>query len=62
MLLNDRDAALRNMPKGTKYPYPPDVMQKMEAADKGLVPTERYAQQVQQIINGELRASSKKKN
>jgi RHS repeat-associated protein len=62
MLLNDRDAALSNMPKGTKYPYPPDVIQKMEAAAKGVVPTERYAQQVQKIINGELRASQKRKN
>jgi hypothetical protein len=61
VLLGDRDAALRNMPKGTKYPYPRDVMQKMEAAERGLAPTERYAQQKEQIINGELRASSKNK-
>jgi RHS repeat-associated protein len=60
-LLNDRDAALKAMPKGTRYPYPPDVMQKMEAARQAGIPTERYAQQVEKIINGELRASKQKK-
>jgi hypothetical protein len=60
-LLNDRDAALKAMPKGTKYPYPPDVMQKMEAARQAGVPTERFAQQVEKIINGELRAGTQKK-
>jgi hypothetical protein len=60
-MLNDRDAAMKAMPKGTKYPYPPDVMQKMDAADKGLKPTERFAQQTEKIINGELRAGTQKK-
>jgi RHS repeat-associated protein len=53
-ILNDRDAALNSLPKGTKYPYPPDVMQKMEAATKGLGPTELFAQQTEQRINREL--------
>ena len=61
MLLTDRDAALKAMPKGTKYPYPPDVMQKMADADRALIPTERFAQQTEKIINGELRATLKRK-
>jgi RHS repeat-associated protein len=39
---------------GAKYPYPPDVMHKIEISDKAIVPTERYAQQVEQQINKEL--------
>jgi len=34
----------------------------MEAADKALIPTERYAQQQEKIFNGELRASQQKKH
>jgi RHS repeat-associated protein len=60
--LNERDAALNALPKGKgRYPFPPDLIQKMNAADKALIPTERYAQQVEKIINGELRATSKRK-
>jgi hypothetical protein len=55
-LLNQRDAAMQ----GQHYPYPPDVMQKMDAAGKGLVPTERFAQHEEKIINGELQADKKK--
>jgi hypothetical protein len=55
-LLNQRDAAMQ----GQHYPYPPDVMQKIDAADKGLIPTERFAQQEEKIINGELQADKKK--
>jgi hypothetical protein len=55
-LLNQRDAAMQ----GQHYPYPPDVMQKMQAADQALIPTERFAQQVEKIINGELQADKKK--
>ncbi len=55
-ILNDRDASMR----GYKYPYPPDVMQKIEAADKALIPTEKFAQQEEKIINGELQADKKK--
>jgi hypothetical protein len=52
-----------SLPKGKgRYPFPPDVIQKMNAADKALIPMERYAQQVEKIINGELRATSKRKN
>ena len=61
MLLTDRDAALKAMPTGTKYPYPPDVMQKMADADRALISTERFAQQTEKIINGELRATLKRK-
>jgi len=55
-LLNQRDAAMQ----GQHYPYPPDVMQKMQAADQALIPTERFAQQAEKIINGELQADKKK--
>jgi RHS repeat-associated protein len=55
-LLNQRDAAMQ----GQHYPYPPDVMQKMQQADQALIPTERYAQQVEKIVNGELQADKKK--
>ncbi|HEX6718014.1 MAG TPA: RHS repeat-associated core domain-containing protein [Pyrinomonadaceae bacterium] len=60
--LNDRDAAFNALPKKGRYPLPPDITQKQEAAMKALIPTERYAQQVEKIINGELRATSKRKN
>lgn len=55
-LQNQRDAAMQ----GQHYPYPPDVMQKIEAAEKGLIPTEKFAQQEEKIINGELQADKKK--
>jgi hypothetical protein len=55
-LLNQRDAAMQ----GQRYPYPPDVMQKIDAAEKGMIPTERFAQQEEKIINGELQADKKK--
>jgi hypothetical protein len=35
-------------------------MQKIDAADKGLIPTERFAQQEEKIVNGELQADKKK--
>jgi RHS repeat-associated protein len=54
-LLNDRDAAMQ----GQHYPYPPDVMQKIAAASQALIPTEKYAQQAEKIINGELQAGHK---
>ena len=41
-------------------PLVSDVVQKMDAADKGLIPTERFAQQEEKIINGELQADKKK--
>jgi RHS repeat-associated protein len=55
-LLNQRDAAMQ----GQHYPYPPDVMQQMDAAQKGLIPTETFAQQEEKIVNGELQADKKK--
>jgi RHS repeat-associated protein len=56
-LLNDRDASM----KASGYPFPPDVMKKIDDANKGLIPTERFAQQAEKLINGELRAQDKKK-
>jgi hypothetical protein len=58
-LLNSRDAALGALPVKGRYPLPPDVLQQMDAASRGLVPTERFAQQQEKIINGELRANPK---
>ncbi len=55
-LLNQRDAAMQ----GARYPYPPDIMQKIAAADQALIPTEKFAQQEEKIINGELQADKKK--
>jgi RHS repeat-associated protein len=60
-LLNGRDTALQALPAKGRYPLPPDVLQKMQAADKALIPTERFAQQAEKIINGELKASQVKK-
>lgn len=39
---------------GAHFPFPPDVIQKIDAKDRALEPTERYAQQVEQQINKEL--------
>jgi hypothetical protein len=58
-LLNSRDAALGGLPMKGRYPLPPDVIQKMDAATRGLIPTEKFAQQQEKIINGELRANPK---
>lgn len=55
-ILNDRDAAMR----GVRYSYPPDVMQKIFAANKALITTETFAQHVEKIINGELQTDKKK--
>jgi hypothetical protein len=55
-ILNDRDAAMQ----GAHYPYPPEIVQKMAAADQALIPTEKFAQQEEKIINGELQADKKK--
>jgi hypothetical protein len=59
-LLNARDAALQALPTKGRYPLPPDVLQKMQAAEQALIPTERFAQQAEKIINGELKASQVK--
>lgn len=45
--MNDRDAALQALPQKGRYPLPPDVLQKMQAADKASIPTERFAQQAE---------------
>jgi hypothetical protein len=54
--LNDRDAAMQH----AHYPCPPDVMQKIDDANKALVPTEKFAQQIEKIVNGELQADKNK--
>jgi hypothetical protein len=40
----------------SQCPYPPNVKQKMQAADQSLISSERFAQQVQKIVNGELQS------
>jgi len=41
-------------------PLPPDVSKKMQAGIDAGEPTERFAQQIEKIVNGELRASQNK--
>ncbi len=53
-LLNQQDAAL----KSGNFPLPPDLMQKI---NEGLAKTEKFAQQVEKIINGELQDKENKK-
>jgi len=53
-LLSQQDTAL----KSGNFPLPPDVMQKI---NDGLAKTEKYAQQTEKIINGELQAKENKK-
>ena len=43
-----------------KAHLPPDVIQKMDTANKAGDSTERFAQQTEKIVNGELTASEKK--
>ena len=59
-ILNDRDAALQALPTKGRYPLPPDVMQRVQDAQRALIPTEKFAQQAEKIINGELKASQVK--
>jgi hypothetical protein len=59
-ILNNRDTAMQALPAKGRYPLPPDVMQKVQEAQKALVPTEKFAQQAEKIINGELKASQVK--
>jgi RHS repeat-associated protein len=59
-LLNGRDAAIQALPAKGRYPLPPDVMQKVQNAQKALIPTERFAQQAEKVINGELKANQVK--
>lgn len=59
--LNERDAAMAALPKKNRYKsVPPEVQLKMDNARTARIPSERYAQQQEKIINGELRASQKK--
>ena len=59
--INDINAAIAARPPKGRYPLPPDLIQKMVEHDKALVPSERFAQQAEKIINGELKASQVKK-
>jgi RHS repeat-associated protein len=59
-ILNGRDAALQALPAKGRYPLPPDVMQKVQDSQRALVPSERFAQQAEKIINGELKANQVK--
>jgi hypothetical protein len=54
MLMNDPGQHHQGYPLS----FSPD---QMEDADNGLIPTERFAQQPEKLINGELRAKDKKK-
>jgi RHS repeat-associated protein len=60
-LTSERDAMIAALPMKHRYPLPPDIQEKVARADRDLVPTERYAQQQEKIINGELRASQRKR-
>ena len=54
---NDIDRMLGALPMKHRYPLPPDLEQKMAAYHTGLDRTEKYAQEEEKIINGELKAS-----
>jgi hypothetical protein len=46
----------RNSVKHKKgIPYPLDMVKKLEAQLDALVPTERFAQKIEKVVNGELR-------
>ena len=61
---NANEAAREALPLKNRYPLPEELSQKMTANEARLAKTELYAQQQEQIINGELRASQQyiKKN
>ena len=59
-ILNNRDAAMQALPAKGRYPLPPDILQILQNADRALVPTERYAQQAEKLINGELKVGQVK--
>jgi len=50
-MINDRDESMRS----SGYPIPPDIIQKSQAIDREMIPTERHAQEAEKIINMELR-------
>jgi RHS repeat-associated protein len=54
---NDIDRMLNALPMKHRYPLPPDLEQKIDAYHAGLDRSEKYAQQEEKIINGELKAS-----
>jgi len=51
---------MQALPAKGRYPLPPDILQILQNADRALVPTERYAQQAEKLINGELKVSQVK--
>jgi hypothetical protein len=59
-IVNDALSALAARPK--KGPIPPDVQEKLDRAQKATDPTERFAQEKEKIINGELTASQPKRH
>jgi RHS repeat-associated protein len=58
--VNDAQSALNALPIKGRYPLPPDVAQKLADSASALQRTEKHAQQVEKIINGELRATQKR--
>lgn len=60
-LKEDRDAAMAARPPKSKWPYPPDIMQKFDAFDKAVEPSELFAQQTESKINRELVPKPKEK-
>jgi len=59
--LNEGEDAFKNFRSvNPKAPLPPDVLQKMATGTAATTPTERFAQQIEKIVNGELQASEHK--
>jgi RHS repeat-associated protein len=55
-LLNDVTPAILAANRA-RTPLPPDLQQKVQQKDLVLIPSERFAQQQEKIVNGELRAT-----
>jgi RHS repeat-associated protein len=55
-LLNDINPAILAANRA-RTPLPPDLQQKVQQRDLVLIPSERFAQQQEKIVNGELRAT-----
>jgi hypothetical protein len=59
--INEGEDAFKNFRStNARAPLPPDVLQKMAAGTAASTPTERFAQQIEKIVNGELQASEHK--
>jgi RHS repeat-associated protein len=55
-----KDAFSNFRSTNAKAPLPPDVVQKMVTGNAASIPTERFAQQIEKVVNGELKASEHK--